>query len=52
MAELEKAATEAVIDKNDSLSRKEKVATWKKKGRVKMFSLVGSNGYIAPVCII
>ncbi len=48
IAEIEKAAKDSVIEKSDSLSRRQKIETWKKTARVKLFSTVGSNGYIAP----
>lgn len=34
ITELERAASDAKIEKSDSLSRREKAATWKKQGRV------------------
>ena len=37
---------------NDSIKRKEKVAKWKKDGRVLLYSTVGSNGYIAPEVLL
>jgi serine/threonine protein kinase len=62
--EIEKAAKEYQIDRNE-LTRREKIDTWKKNGRelvsihfecwsnvFKLYSTVGSNGYIAPEVLL
>lgn len=43
---------EAMNTKKDSLSRKQKVATWKRQGRELLWSTVGSNGYISPEVLL
>lgn len=53
--EIEKAAHHELVkekDKFGSISRKQKIQTWKKKGRVTLYSTVGSNGYIAPEVLL
>jgi len=48
-----KLEKEAMNTKKDhSLSRKQKVATWKKQGRELLWSTVGSNGYISPEVLL
>lgn len=40
------------IDKVDSLSRREKMRSWKIEGRKMLYSTVGSPGYIAPEVLL
>lgn len=49
---IEQAASALKLDKIDSISRKEKADQWKKKVRLEMMSVVGSNGYIAPEVLL
>jgi serine/threonine protein kinase len=49
---LKAASDNDSIKKDSSMKRKEKVATWKKNGRVLLYSTVGSNGYIAPEVLL
>jgi serine/threonine protein kinase len=49
---LKEASDNDSIKKDSSMKRKEKVATWKKNGRVLLYSTVGSNGYIAPEVLL
>jgi len=49
---IEQAASTLKVDKIDSISRKEKADQWKKKVRLEMLSVVGSNGYIAPEVLL
>lgn len=39
-------------DKFGSLSSQQKMAKWKEQGRKKLYSTVGSNGYIAPEVLL
>lgn len=53
--EIERAAHSELDKEKDrfgSISRKKKIQTWKKKGRVTLYSTVGSNGYIAPEVLL
>jgi serine/threonine protein kinase len=49
---IEQAASTLKLDKIDSISRREKAENWKKKVRLEMQSVVGSNGYIAPEVLL
>eukprot|EP01080_Neovahlkampfia_damariscottae_P007023 gene7023-11188_t len=49
---LKEASQNDSIKRDSSIRRKEKVAKWKKDGRVLLYSTVGSNGYIAPEVLL
>lgn len=45
-------ATENQSIKKNPQNRKDKMATWKKRARIIMYSTVGSSGYIAPEVLL
>lgn len=52
MKQAQQSTQEGPIDKVGSLSRREKMRSWKNEGRKLLYSTVGSPGYIAPEVLL